>query len=138
MLTSRLPNLNDKYYYAQHLIYENYGHKVDIFRKAKILDKFGENLSVGSTSDYWIIEAIQAEVLERNAANATIQFQVREVGGIWKTKKTLSASNNHIGETPESWFYIVPPNSDVRLQARSDGASIAVAGNMFGRLATIL
>lgn len=91
-----------------------------------------------SAADYWLIDAIQAEVLERNSANATIEFQVRTFGGAWKTKKILSASNNHIGETPPSWFFIVPPNSDVRLQARSDGASIAVAGNIFGRLATIL
>lgn len=91
-----------------------------------------------SSTDYWIVHGVYADVLEKTSATAEIAFEVREKGKTFRKLFDFSASNTsgtfRIG-TP---YPIVPKNADVRLTAIASAAGTIVAGGIFGVLAKIV
>ena len=87
-----------------------------------------------SGNDYWIITSFSGELLEKGSAYAEIVLQVRLVGKVFRTQYRISGNRLHSFQP----YFIVPPNSDIRLAATADGANTEVAGGIQGVLASVV
>lgn len=90
-----------------------------------------------SYRDYWIITNVYADVLEKTAATADIEIQVRLLGKVFRNRATFSAGSNHQGVIVFDPPFIVPPNSDIRLRAVASGANTDISGGIQGYLASV-
>ena len=90
-----------------------------------------------SNQDYWIITNFYADVFEKTAGFAIVELQHRQVGSAFREVGVVSASNTGRGIFPFEPFYIIPKNSDVRLQAETN-ADIDVGGGIHGFLAKVI
>jgi len=90
-----------------------------------------------SSVDYMLVTSFEADVLEKAAAYADFQLQVRESGSVFRTSATVSASNSSGSSAiildP---FLIVPPNADIRVSVIADGASTEVSASWQAILAS--
>lgn len=89
-----------------------------------------------SNQDYWIITSMACSVNRQNSRAVDFRLKVREYGKVYRTKYTLAVHSN--GGTAEVVFnppLIVPPNSDMRVDATSSGASTVVSAAVNGYLA---
>lgn len=106
-----------------------------------IIPSAHNNSEKGATStskrDYWIITSMSADVLERNTSFASVELQVRTLGGVFREIASIEASNTNEGILNFKPYLIVPKNSDVRLQATANTTDIDVAGDVQGYLAII-
>ena len=91
-----------------------------------------------SSSDYWIINGLTLGVNRAASRSVAFKLQVRESGGVFKTKRFASCSSDQ-GSVylPQDPPLIVPKNSDVRVLATSTGNSTGVETTIHGRLAII-
>lgn len=91
-----------------------------------------------SSRDYWIVTGFRGSVLEKaSAAFADVELQVRRVGGVWRPLDDISATSDATGARKPVPYFIIPPNSDVRLVAISDSSSRDISGSIEGYLAII-
>jgi len=90
-----------------------------------------------SSVDYWIITHAYMDVLEKTAAFASTELQVREKGSVFLQKVAFAASSGTHTSFSFDPYLIAPANSDVRLVAVADGASTDVGGGIQGFLATV-
>lgn len=90
-----------------------------------------------SSVDYWIITGFRGSIVEKAAANADIELQIRLPGGVFRPREEVTASNAHNGVFLFKPYLIVPPNSDIRLVAVADGANTDISGSIQGYLANI-
>jgi hypothetical protein len=93
-----------------------------------------------SKNDFWVITSIQYSVLRQASANVDFKLQVRNKGGVFKTKHSSSVSNGSGSFEKQFEFapIIVPPNSDVRVLATSNANSTVVDVHIDGVLASII
>lgn len=80
-----------------------------------------------SNVDYGIITSVYGGVSSKRSAAAEFNLQVREFGKVFRTILNWSSTQ---GETRINLqpHIIVPPNSDVRIVAKSDTADTEVVG----------
>lgn len=91
-----------------------------------------------SQLDYWIITGFRADVLEKTAAYAEIDLEVRLKGKVFRTRQTIAASSTSPGVHEFKPYLIIPKNSDVRLTAIAGAANTTIAGSLQGVLALII
>ena len=99
----------------------------------------GENQSEkASTSissvDYWVITHARVELLEKTASNIDADLEIRLAGKVWRKVINMTCSADHDGIVDFLPYLIIPPNSDVRLVARSNANGKSVSGAIFGVL----
>lgn len=102
----------------------------------------GKNQSVKastslSSQDYWIVTNFYADVLEKASAFVTVELQTRKVGKVFRERAILSASNSSRGLFTFDPYFIIPTNTDIRLQALSSGTNIDTSGGIQGYLAVV-
>ena len=89
-----------------------------------------------SQYDYWAIEQITASVNRTQVRYVDFYFQLREFGGTFRTRiqpvSVSNASGTIVLALPQP--FIVPPNSDVRVQAISSGSTTSVGAGIFGTM----
>lgn len=90
-----------------------------------------------SAVDFWIVTNIYADVLEKTAASADVDLQVREKGGVFRQVATLGVASDHQGRLDFVPPLIIPANSDVRLRATASASSTDVSGGIQGYLASV-
>lgn len=88
-----------------------------------------------SKVDYWIVTNCFADVLEKSAAFADVQLQVRLFGKVFRTQVTYAANDSSRGYLQFDPYLVIPANSDVRLTATADGANTDISGGIQGYLA---
>lgn len=88
-------------------------------------------------NEYWIVTNIFADVLEKTAATADVELQIRLKGKVFRHKLTISCSSNYEGIHFFKPYCLIPPNSDVRLRATADGANTDISGGIEGYLAIV-
>jgi len=91
-----------------------------------------------SSVDYWIVQGVYSDVLEKTAATAEIMFEVREKGKTFLEQFELSCSNTSGSIRSGSPYIIIRPNSDVRLRSLASANTTTVSGGMWGVLASII
>ena len=87
-----------------------------------------------SSVDYWVITSFYADLLEKTAASADVDLEVRLSGKTFRQVADISCSENHRGVFEFKPYLIVPPNSDVRLRARANANGKDVSGGIEGVL----
>jgi len=90
-----------------------------------------------SSTDYWILTSFRGSVLEKSASFADVEIQVRQLGKVFRQIEDVACSSNANGVFEFYPYFIVPPNSDVRLVAVADGANTDVSGSIQGYLGVI-
>jgi hypothetical protein len=92
-----------------------------------------------SSVDYALVTSFGADILEKTAAFADFQLQIREGGGVFRTVAKVSASNSS-GASLVVFdpFLIVPPNSDIRILVVANGATTDVSASFNSILASIV
>lgn len=85
-----------------------------------------------SSSDYWIINTVIFSVKRSASAVVDFKFQVRLKNGVWRTQfaTSISSSQSVYQFVDEDNPLIVPPNSDIRIEATSS-ANNATADAIF-------
>lgn len=90
-----------------------------------------------SSVDYWIVTSVYGDVLEKTAAFANIELEIRLNGKAFRHQVNLAASNGHSHHHFKPYL-VVPKNADVRLVASADGANTDVSGGISGYLASVV
>ena len=89
-----------------------------------------------SSVDYWIITGFYGDILEKAAAFAELDLEIRFAGKVFRTQCEISAaSQGSRGFHKFAPYLVVPPNSDVRLRSIADAANRSVSGGIEGYLA---
>lgn len=92
-----------------------------------------------SSQDYWIITNFYAGYIEKTGSNtADVELTVRFNGKLFRPRADLVVST---GSHEKQDFYpalIVPPNSDIRLEATSSTTSQQIEGGIDGFLALVI
>lgn len=93
-----------------------------------------------SSTDFWLVSSLEIEVLEKTASFASMRIESRTIGNVFRPKTNwISAAAGGGGRTvPFDPFIIIPSNSDVRLVAQANTASIDVSGAIQGYLAQVV
>lgn len=89
-----------------------------------------------SDSDFWIVTSFRGSILEKGTTpTADVEFQIREVGGVFREREDVSASTGTAGVFPFGPYAIVPANADIRLFATASTNGTDVTGSIQGYLA---
>lgn len=92
-----------------------------------------------SNDNYFIITGVTAAVDRQQTRSVDFRLKVREQGSVFRTRLSISVSSNassfHIPLDP---CLIIPPNSDLRMDAASTGPSTGVESTIQGYLARIV
>lgn len=91
-----------------------------------------------SSTDYWIVTGFRGSVLEKTSAFADVEIQVRSNNGVFRQVEDVACSSSSNGVFEFHPYFIVPPNSDIRLIAVASSASTDVSGSIQGYLAEIV
>ena len=94
-----------------------------------------------SNSDYLIVTSLYCGALRNNAAKVDVRFQVRKIGGVFRTIAPVVSLNTAGTGSFLKLFdphLIVPKNSDVRVVATSDTDNTQVSAEFSGRLAKVV
>lgn len=91
-----------------------------------------------SNVDYALVTGFWASIRRGGGgagANADIVFEVRTYGGVFRQQVTVDVSRNGSSSiyVPANPYFVVPPNSDVRIRALGDtlGAEIAAGWSCY-------
>jgi hypothetical protein len=87
-----------------------------------------------SSVDYWVVTSFYADMLEKTAASADVDLEIRLSGGVFRQVADVSCSESHRGVFEFKPYLIVPPNSDVRLRARASANDKDISGGIHGAL----
>ena len=94
-----------------------------------------------SSTDYWIITGVYADVLSKSSENIELSFEVRNSGKVFRQYFDFSCSTG-VGQFRSSHPYIIiPSNSDVRIRAKCDGSftgTLEVGAGIFGTLVSVI
>lgn len=91
-----------------------------------------------SSTDYWILTGFRGSILDKTSAFADVEIQVRQSGGVFRQIEDVACSSSSNGVFDFKPYFIIPPNSDVRLVAVADGANTDISGSIQGYLAEII
>lgn len=81
--------------------------------------------------EYLVISALTVSVNKQQAANVDFRIQIRRKGKVFRTTYTCSvSSNNGSRQLMFPQPFIIPPSSDVRLQAEASANNVGVEGIM--------
>lgn len=120
----------------------------DVATATKLMITAGNNQSKKcatslSSTDYWIVTEIFAAMEKGTGGTvvADIEVECKKLGGVWVPmglQFDLRSSVVPDFEEVLKPYRIIPPNTDVRMVAVSDGANTEVVGHINGQLATIV
>ena len=83
-----------------------------------------EKASLTTASDeYLVVTGFYCDMLTKAASFADVMLEVRLSGKVFRNKPAISCTNGLRGVHEFKPYFIVPPNSDVRLRGTSDSAS---------------
>ena len=89
-----------------------------------------------SRYDYWILTGGLISVAQKSGSPiVTFRIQVREQGGVFRTRATATTSNSAAVFIPLEPPLIVPANADFRIQAKSSTSNTEVSAWVNGYLA---
>lgn len=91
-----------------------------------------------SNIDYWIVQSVYGDCLEKTAASVEFHLEMRLAGKVFRDIVDGSASAGHNWKHEFKPYLIVPKNSDIRLVAKADGANTQVSGGIQGALAAVI
>lgn len=92
-----------------------------------------------SNTDYWLVTSFHGHYEEKSAGFASIVFQVREQGGVWREVDDITVSASMNTATIEfAPYIIIPKNADVRLVGACDVNGKEVGGSILGYLAKVI
>lgn len=92
-----------------------------------------------SNTDYWIITQIYAGVARQNSRSVDFRYQIREKGGVFRSRVNLNAhSTGSAVATDLQPYLIVPNNADFRIRAISSGVTTGVEAWANGILASVV
>ena len=92
-----------------------------------------------SSTDYWIVTALDIGVRRTNTAAVDFELQVREYGKVWRTRYFMSDSSNAGGKLFQlNPCIIIKKNSDIRMVATSLVNNVGVTASIHGVLASIV
>lgn len=90
-----------------------------------------------SSTDYWIVTGLYADVLEKTSSNAEVSLEIRLKDKTFRRVVELSCSNTSGTFRTGVPYLIVPPNSDVRLTSLASANTTTVSGGIVGVLASV-
>jgi len=91
-----------------------------------------------SDGEYLILEGFYGDILSKSSAFAEIHLQVRLKGKVFVSEIMKSSSDGHDARHNFMPFFIVLPNSDVRVTAIADGVNTDISGGIHGVLASVV
>jgi hypothetical protein len=89
-----------------------------------------------SNVDYWVITGWRADMLNKTAAFAEVQIEIRVPGGVFRPFVTASVSDSNSASQIQIPYVIVPKNSDIRMRAAAGANGKDVSGWICGALMT--
>jgi len=89
-----------------------------------------------SKDDYWIVTGFYGDLLNKTAAFAEVDLQIRNKGKVHRTVIDIGVSDGSRGEHEFKPYLIVPSNSDIRLVSVASASSTDVSGGIQGILAS--
>jgi len=120
----------------------------DVATATKVMIAAGEQQSHKcatslSSADYWILTYASAGLIRSAGANASVDvdIEVRELGGVWRPlglEISLSKTGTAFIRYEFKPYFIIPPNSDIRMVATSDTDNTTVQGSIGGVLGIVL
>jgi hypothetical protein len=93
-----------------------------------------------SSVDYWIITGGRVTVASNKASSIEWRFEVRQKDGVWRVQDNgfLDTSNDTYYDELTVPYLIVPPNSDVRVRAKTNTQTdVSMTARIRGVLAII-
>ena len=87
-----------------------------------------------SSVDYWVVTSYYADMLEKTAASADVDLEIRLAGKVFRQRVNISVSENHRATFEFKPYLIIPPNSDIRLVARASANNKDISGGIEGVL----
>ena len=94
--------------------------------------------SVASTNYLVITELAVYENKKTGSAQTDIEFQIRPVGGVWRSVAVGSVSNSSNIQRLSAPHFIVPPNTDIRVMATGSTTGIDISASFSGYFADII
>lgn len=88
-----------------------------------------------SKDDYWILTEFYADVLEKTSAFAEIDLEVRFKDKVFRQRIEIAASSSGRAEHDFKPFFIIPPNSDVRIRSLASNSNTDISAGIQGYLA---
>ena len=92
-----------------------------------------------ANNEYLVIPRYMASTLER-AQNifANIKLETRAANGVWRQRSEIAAASGAAVRREFNPYFIIPPNSDIRLTAISSAAGTDVEGEIDGYYLTVI
>lgn len=91
-----------------------------------------------SSQDYWIITGVMGCVNRNNTAKVDFELQIRESGGVFRTRYEFTGADDSGVEFVNLDPYIIAPkNSDIRVVATASASSTQVTAAIHGYLAIV-
>jgi hypothetical protein len=111
--------------------------KVHLIVEAGLNNSEKASTSISSTQ-FWVVTNFYGDTLEKTATFASIHLEVREPGKTFINKVDISANTGGRGDHDFIPFFIVPPNSDIRISAKAGASDKHITGGIQGTLLTII
>lgn len=90
-----------------------------------------------SSVDYWIITNWGTAMNEKVAGYADVQLEIRTKGKVFRATMNISTSSGVTSDHMYGPYLIVPPNSDIRVRAKTGANNQEVTAHIQGVLAII-
>lgn len=91
-----------------------------------------------SNLDYWIVTGFYADIMDKTAAFAEVHLECRLKGKVFIDINMKAVTDSNDSDFLYKPYLIIPPNSDIRLVAKADGASTDISGGIQGFLASVV
>ena len=88
-----------------------------------------------SSVDYWIVPSLNFYVLEKSSAFAEGYLQTRPITGVFRERDVFSSGSGNSHTEDYRPYFIIPPNTDVRIIGIGSGASTHLGASIHGVLA---
>ena len=130
---------NDNTDFAGTITVEDNGTSVNLSCLAGEINQSLKCATSLSSTDYWIVTALDVSVERTNAAAVDFELQVREFGKVWRTRYFISSNSSAGGMLYQlEPCIVIPANSDVRMVATSAVNNTGVTSSIHGVLAEIV
>lgn len=87
---------------------------------------------------YWIVTKYGADFLKKTAGFAEVMLQVKEKGKVFRNRHRRASTNGLPCKHEFKPYFIIKPNSDIRLNVVADSSSTAMSGYIEGILAKVV
>ena len=92
-----------------------------------------------SKDDYWLLTSFYGDCIEKASAFCIVYLEIRLKGGVFTNIIDISSTaTGGRGIHKFEPYFIVPPNSDIRMRASADNAGTDVIGGIQGVLMSII